>query len=129
MIPGCLEETPSATFELYSVPMAGFNASLGLEALADGSIALTTRPEHEVIPGTVHFAVLTTLAEVAAAEAVGRSVVPTAIQVQLLRRARPGRLIGTGRALKVGRRLAFAEGEVTQEGQLVAKAAVTFALL
>lgn len=109
--------------------MAGFNEILGMEAGVDGSMALTTRPEHEVAPGTVHFAVLTTLAEVSAARAVGKPVVPAAVNVQLLRRARPGRLVGKGRALKVGRTLAFAEGEVTQEGQLVAKATVTFALL
>ena len=109
--------------------MAGFNESLGLEPQTDGTVALETRPEHEVIPGTIHFAVMTTLAEVAAARAVGQPVVPTAVHVQLMRRARPGRLVGTGRALKVGRRLAFAEGEVTQEGQVVVKAAVTFARL
>lgn len=107
--------------------MAGFNASLGLKAQSDGSVALETKPEHEVMPGTIHFAVLTTLAEVSAAQAVGEAVVPTSVNVQLMRRAEPGLLVGRGKALKVGRSLAFAEGEVTQEGRLVAKATVTFA--
>lgn len=109
--------------------MAGFNETLGLVAQVDGTVTLETRPEHEVIPGTVHFAALTTLAEVSAARAVGKSVVPASIHVQLMRRARPGCLVGKGRALKVGRSLAFAEGEVYQEDQLVAKVTVTFALI
>jgi acyl-coenzyme A thioesterase PaaI-like protein len=107
----------------------GFNQALGLAAGEGGAVVLDTRPEHEVVPGTIHFAVLATVAEVAAAGAVGAAVVPTAIALSLLSRARPGRLEGRGRLLKRGRRLAFAEGEVLQDGELVAKAAVTFALL
>ena len=107
----------------------GFNQALGLAPGEDGAVVLDTRPEHEVVPGTVHFAVLATVAEVAAAGAVGAAVVPTAIALSLVSRARPGRLEGRGRLLKRGRRLAFAEGEVLQDGELVAKATVTFALL
>ncbi|HEX2252569.1 MAG TPA: PaaI family thioesterase [Thermoanaerobaculia bacterium] len=123
-----------------------FNRHLGLAAGADGAVVLDTRPEHEVLPGTIHFAVLTTLAEVSAAQAVGRAVVPASVQVNLLARARPGRLVGHGRVLRSGRRLAVAEGEVYQvpagdgaagqpgmeggaAGELVAKAVVTFAVL
>lgn len=109
--------------------MAGFNQELGLAPGEGGAVTLDTRPEHEVVPGTVHFAVLATVAEVAAAGAVGAAVVPAAVSLSLLARARPGRLEGRGRLLKRGRRLAFAEGEVLQDGELVAKAAVTFAVL
>ncbi len=112
----------------------GFNDHLGLRPDEEGSgVVLDTRPEHEIIPGTIHFAVLTTLGEVSAAAAVGASVVPASLSVQLLRRAVPGRLHGRGRVLKHGRRLAFAEGEVFQETdgeeQLVAKVSVQFAVL
>jgi len=107
----------------------GFNAELGMRAGEDGGVVLDTRPEHEVMPGTVHFAVLATLAEVAAAGAVGRGVVPAQVSLNLLRRARPGRLQGQGRLVKGGQRLAVAEGEVRQEGELVAKATVTFAIV
>ena len=72
---------------------------------------------------------LTTLAEVSAAQAVGAPVVPASVTVNLLRRARPGRLVGRGTVVRKGRRLAVAEGEVTREGELVAKAVVTFAVL
>lgn len=108
--------------------MPSFNGWLGMEPGEDGvSVVLETRPEHEVTPGTIHFAVLATLAEVSAARAVAASVVPASVSLQLLRRARPGRLEGRGRVLKKGRRLATAEGEVTQDGELVAKATVTLA--
>jgi len=110
--------------------MPFFNQGLGLRAGDDGaSIVLDAGPEHLVAPETVHFAVLTTLAEVAAAGAVGVPVVPAAVSVQLLARARPGHLEARGRLLRRGKRLAFAEGEVTQDGEVVAKATVTFAVL
>lgn len=108
----------------------GFNQELGLARGGDGSsVVLDTRPEHEVVPGTIHFAVLATLAEVSAAESVGASVVPAAVTLNLLSRAEPGRLTGRGRLLRRGGRLAVAEGEVTQGDRLVAKAVVTFALV
>lgn len=110
--------------------MTTFNSWLGLRP-GDGEheVVLDTRPEHEVAPETIHFAVLTTLGEVAAASAVGVSVVPVSVQTQLLSRARPGRLVGRGARLKRGRRLAFARGDVLQDGKLVAAVDVTFALV
>jgi uncharacterized protein (TIGR00369 family) len=110
-----------------------FNRHLGMRAVeaAPGeprAIDLDPKPEHEVGAGTVHFAVLATLAEVAAAEAAGPGIVPTQISIQLLRRAASDRpLRAQGRVLKSGRALVFAEGDVVQDGTLVAKAAVTFA--
>lgn len=110
--------------------MMDFNRRLGLEpGSAPGSVEMETRDEHLAAPETVHFAVLTTLAEVSAAGAVGRPVVPTSVNVQLLRRARPGRLSARGEVLKAGRRLAFAEGRVYRGDELVAAAQVTFAVL
>jgi acyl-coenzyme A thioesterase PaaI-like protein len=106
-----------------------FNRTLGLTAGDDGTVVLDTRPDHEVAPGTIHFAVLTTLGEVSAAQAVGAAVVPASLNVSLLTRAQPGRLIGRGRVLRKGRTLAVAEGEVFQDERLVAKVVVTFALL
>lgn len=106
-----------------------FNDRLGLVATADGSIELVAKDEHLVAPDTVHFAVLATLGEVSAAQAVARPVVPVSVSLQLMSRARAGRLTATGRVLKSGRSMAFAEGEVSQEGKLVAKVSVTFAVL
>ncbi len=107
-----------------------FNDRLGMTANADGgSVALEAGEEHLVAPDTVHFAVLATLGEVSAAQAVARPVVPVQVSLQLMSRARAGRLVGKGRVLKSGRTLAFAEGEVAQGDKVVAKVAVTFALM
>jgi acyl-coenzyme A thioesterase PaaI-like protein len=106
-----------------------FNDALGLVAAADGTVTLDTRPEHQVAPEVIHFAVLATLGEVAAARAVGAPVVPAAVALSLLTRARPGRLVGRGTLLRRGRSLAVAEGEVHQGDVLVAKVTVTFAVL
>ena len=95
---------------------------------SDGVI-LDTRPEHLIAPGTIHFAVLTPLAEVSAASVVGAPVVPATVTIHLLSRATPGRLRGRGKLLRRGRRLAVAEGEVFDGDKLVAKASVQFAVL
>ena len=113
----------------YTAGVPSFNAALGLGAGEDGAVVLDTRPEQEVVPGTIHFAVLATVAEVAAAGVVGAPVVPAAVSLTLLTRAQPGRLIGRGKLLRRGRTLAVAEGEVLQEERLVAKVTVTFAMV
>ena len=109
----------------------GFDSELGFRPGADdATVELEPGAEHEVSPGTMHFAVLATLGEVAAARASAVPVVPTHVSVQLVRRATPtATLVARGRVLKTGRTLVFAEGEVTQAGELVAKVTVTFARL
>lgn len=108
----------------------GFNSWMGMKVGKDeNTVLLDTRPEHEVMPGTLHFAVLTTLAEVAASRAAAASVVPSSLHVQLMRRAVPGRLVGKGSLLKRGKRLISCEGTVYQNDQIVAKVAVQFAVL
>lgn len=108
--------------------MSGFNERLGFQLEGD-ALVLETRPEHEVAPGLVHFAVLVTLAEVSAARAVGAPVVPSSITLNLLRRAEPGTLTAQGTLVKRGRTLSVAEGEVFQNDRLVAKAVVQFAMM
>lgn len=110
--------------------MAGFNTGLGLKLGEDPhTIELQAAEHHQVTPGMVHFAVLTTMAEVAAAQTVERAVVPAQVSVSLLRPARLGLLVAKGRLVKRGRRLATAVGEVFQEDELVATATVTFAIM
>lgn len=108
--------------------MPDFNSALGLR-LEDDEIVLDTRPEHEVAPGLIHFAVLATMGEVAAAHAVEAAVVPASIHLNLISRAQPGRLRSSGVLVRRGRRLSVAEGEVRQEDRLVAKTTVTFVML
>ena len=108
---------------------ATFNHALGLRSGTESStVLLDPRPEHQVVAGVIHFAVLTTLAEVSAAHAVGAPVVPASVTVHLLTVAGLAPLMGRGRVLRKGKRMAVAEGEVTQDGRLVAKATVQFAL-
>jgi len=109
--------------------MATFNDRLELRLAPDGALLFDPRPEHEVAPDVVHFAVLAALAEIAAARSTGASVMPAQVSVHLLRRAHAAPLAARGRVLKAGRTLIVAEGEVTQDGELVAKAVVTFARL
>jgi acyl-coenzyme A thioesterase PaaI-like protein len=110
--------------------MAGFNSALGLKPGATpGEVTLDTGPEHEVGSGFVHFAVLATVAEVAAAGAAGMSVVPAQISLSLLSPAKSGHLVGKGKVIRRGKRLIVAEGEVFREDALVAKAVVTFAVI
>jgi len=107
-----------------------FNTHLGLQPGDDPqSVILDTRPEHQIAPGVIHFAVLATLAEVSAARATGAPVVPASLTLNLLARAKPGRLEGRGTVIKKGRRLTVAEGEVRQGDRLVAKATVTFVMI
>jgi acyl-coenzyme A thioesterase PaaI-like protein len=109
--------------------MTYFNQRLALEWNdALHAVVLDAGDEHLVSPGTVHFAVLTTMAEVAAAAAVGAPVVPAAVHVSLLSRARPGRLTARGTLVKRGRMLAVAQGAVYQDDRVVAQATVTFAV-
>ncbi len=108
--------------------MQNFNQELGFSVEED-AIVLDTRPEHQVAPELIHFAVLATLAEVAAAHAIAAPVVPASLNLSLLSRAEPGRLRATGTVVKRGRRLSVAEGEVRQGDRLVAKATVTFAMI
>ena len=76
------------------------------KSLGDSDAAvLVLNGEHEVGPGFVHFAVIATVAEVAAAGAVGASVVPAQISLNLLSPAKSGRLVGRGNVIRRGKRL------------------------
>jgi acyl-coenzyme A thioesterase PaaI-like protein len=109
--------------------MDSFNVALGIKQGNDGTVVLDTRPEHQAADGVIHFSILATLGEVAAARTVGAPIIPAALTVHLLSRARPGRLAGRGRLLRRGRNLAVAEAEITQDDNLLAKVTVTFAVL
>ena len=74
-----------------------FNAALGVRPGDEpGSLVLDPRPEHEIAPDVVHFAVLTALGEISAARAVEAPVVPATVTVHLLSRARRAPLVGKG---------------------------------
>ncbi len=107
-----------------------FNGWLGMHPGDEPhTIILDTRPEHQIMPGMIHFAVLTTLCEVSAARAAEANVVPASVTVHLLSPAKPGRLTAKGTLIGKGRRLVIADGEVFQGEKRVARAVVTFAVM
>lgn len=117
-----------------------FHSSMGIsvEAVREGSVDLRLHagPEHSNLHGTVHGGVLATLADTAAGLAVrsattdpGGPHASVNLDVQYLAPAAAGPLLATGRVVKLGRRLAFAEAAITDEsGAVLARAQVTVAL-
>ena len=107
-----------------------FNSWLGLTKNSDGDLELEARaPEHQIGTGWVHFAVLTAMGEIAAAQAVGGSVVPASVNAHFLRPAPIGKLVARGKVLSRGRKLRTAEGEIYAGEKLVAKVTVQFAVM
>lgn len=121
------------------VASSSFHASIGItvERVRPGSVDLRLEagPGHVNLQGTVHGGVLATLADTAAGLAV-RSAIPTGsrhvsvnLDVQYLAPARVGTLLATGRVVRMGRRIAFADADVTDaDGAVVARAQVTIAV-
>ena len=89
--------------------------------------------EHHLNPhGTVHGGMLATMLDTAmgtAVTATGREMpVTVALTVTYLEPGRPGQLQATARVRKSGKRLLVVEGEVTQEGDVLADALATFSV-
>ena len=121
------------------VAASPFHASMGISvaSVREGRVhlRLDARPDHTNLHGTVHGGVLATLADTAAGLAVRSAIVPGSghvsvnLDVQYLAPARAGTLHATGRVVRLGRRLAFAEAEVTDTGgATLARAQVTVAV-
>jgi uncharacterized protein (TIGR00369 family) len=98
-------------------------------------IALDAEPHHLNLQGVLHGGMIATLADTAAGLAVrteltpGRTHVTISLAVQYLRPGAPGRIVGRGRVLRVGRTLAHAAADVVDaDGRLLATASATIAL-
>jgi len=117
----------------------GFAARLGaqVEDADDGSarIAFEVTDEHLNPAGTLHGGVLATLVDTAMGTAVrsatGDDDVPATSQltVTYLRPGKPGPLEVTARVRTKGEHLTVCEADVEQDGEAVAHAVATFALL
>jgi uncharacterized protein (TIGR00369 family) len=116
-----------------------FHTWPGLSVLgaAPGSveIALDAEPRHLNLQGVLHGGLIATLADTAAGLAVrtelaaGRTHVTVSLTVHYLRPGGPGRIVGRGQVLWMGRSLAHATAEVTDaDGRLLATASATIAL-
>ena len=98
-------------------------------------VAFEAGPQHVNIQGLVHGGMLATLADTAMGLAVrtvlepGRRHVTVQLGVEFLSAGRPGRIVATGRSLKIGRQLGFAESDVRDgAGTLLARAHATISV-
>lgn len=117
-----------------------FHAWMGLSLLAahpgEVEVALDAEAHHLNLQGLLHGGVLATLADTAVGLAVrtrlpsGSRHVTVQLGVQYLSAARPGRLLATGRTVRVGRQIAYAEAVIRDPaGKLLATAQATVAVM
>ena len=109
----------------------GFREHVALQ-VSDERVVVEAVDEHLNPHGSVHGGVLATMLDVAMGQAVaqagGESPVTVSLTVTYLEPGRPGRLEATARVRKRGKRLLVVEGEVVQDGDVVADALGTFSV-
>lgn len=116
-----------------------FHRSMGIEVIdavaGEVTLAVDVTSDQRNLQGLVHGGVLATLGDTAMGLAVRTAVEPGTghvtieLGVHFLRPGRPGRLAAVGRAIRVGRRVAFAEADVLDaDGVLLARASGTYAV-
>ncbi len=98
-------------------------------------LALDAAAHHVNLQGLLHGGVLATLADTAGGLAIrtklepGRRHVTLQLGIQFLSAGSPGRIVAHGRAVRVGRQIAYAESEIRDEnGTLLATAQATVAV-
>ncbi len=116
-----------------------FHTWAGMEvteaAAGEVTVAMDVLDRHVNLQGLVHGGMLAILADTAcglsirSAMSPGRLHVTTDLDIHYLSPAKPGRLFGRGKAIKVGRSLAFAEASVEDgDGTLLARAQSRFSV-
>jgi uncharacterized protein (TIGR00369 family) len=116
-----------------------FHTWAGMEVLeasaGEITVAMDVRDRHVNLQGLVHGGMLAILADtvcglsIRSAMEAGRLHVTTDMDIHFLSPARPGRLFGRGKAVRVGRSLAFAEASIEDaEGKLLARAQARFSV-
>lgn len=97
-----------------------------------GRVVVDAVEEHLNPHGSVHGGVLATMLDVAMGTAVrtagGEAPVTVSLAVTYLEPGRPGRLEAIARVRKRGKRLIVVEGQVEQDGDVVADALATFSV-
>lgn len=114
----------------------GFREHVALQVEPDeegvGVVRLDAGDDHLNPHGTVHGGVLATMLDVAMGTAVatagGDSPVTVSLTVTYLEPGRPGRLTASAKVRKRGKRLLVVEGQVEQDGDVVADALATFSV-
>jgi len=109
----------------------GFREHVALQSL-DGAVVVDARDEHLNPHGSVHGGLLATMLDVAmgnaVAEAGGERPVTVALSITYLEPGQRGRLSATAQVRKRGKRLIIVEGEVQQDGDVLADALATFSV-
>jgi uncharacterized protein (TIGR00369 family) len=113
-------------------------AGLDLVSVGDGTaeLAMDLRPHHFNPQGIVHGGIITAVADTSIGLAL-RSKLPAGLthrtaqlNVHFLAKGEGTRLVGRGRAIHLGQRMGYGEGEVFDgEGRLLARASGTFIVL
>jgi uncharacterized protein (TIGR00369 family) len=117
-----------------------FHTWAGMEVVeatsGEVTVAMDVLDRHVNLQGLVHGGMLAILADTACGLSIrsamepGRLHVTTDLDIHYLAPARPGRLFGRGKAIRVGRSLAFAEASIEDDrGRLLAKAQSRFSVL
>jgi uncharacterized protein (TIGR00369 family) len=116
-----------------------FHTWAGMEVVeataGEVTVAMDVLDRHVNLQGFVHGGMLAILADTACGLSIrsamepGRLHITTDLDIHYLAPAKPGRLLGRGKAIKVGRTLAFAEASVEDaEGKLLARAQSRFSV-
>jgi uncharacterized protein (TIGR00369 family) len=98
-------------------------------------VAMDVGPDHLNLRGLLHGGMIATLADTASGLAIrsaldpGRTHATVQLDVQFLRAGAPGTIEAHGRAVRVGRSIAFAEADVVDgTGTTIARATATHAV-
>ena len=116
-----------------------FHTWAGMEVVeasaGEVTVAMDVLEHHVNLQGLVHGGMLAILADTACGLSIrsamepGRLHITTDLDIHYLAPAKPGRILGRGKAIKVGRTLAFAEASVEdEEGKLLARAQSRFSV-
>jgi uncharacterized protein (TIGR00369 family) len=118
---------------------SAFHTWAGMEVVeasaGEVTVAMDVLDRHVNLQGLVHGGMLAILADTACGLSIrsamepGRLHVTTDMDIHYLAPASPGRLLGRGKAVRVGRSLAFAEASIEDaEGRLLARAQARFSV-
>jgi uncharacterized protein (TIGR00369 family) len=121
------------------VAASEFHTWAGMEVVdasaGEVTVAMDVLDRHLNLQGLVHGGMLAILADtvcglsIRSAMEAGRLHITTDMDIHYLAPARPGRLFGRGKAIRVGRSLAFAEASIEDaEGKLLARAQSRFSV-
>ncbi len=122
------------------IAASAFHAWAGMELVSAEpgvvEIGLLAEPHHLNLQGLLHGGMIATLADTATGLAVrtmvpeGKRHVTVQLDVHYLAPGSPGRVTATGRTVRVGSQIAYAEADVRDSrGKLIARATSTLAIM